>query len=216
MCGPTHKLCGYAVPVALVLLVVSGCVPFLADQQSARLLPEGDVEITPSFSSVSFSAEGGTGTEHVQDQYGVRLGYGATDQVELRAMYERVRLVGGDGGLNVVGVGIKSALVPDLLAVYVPVGFVTGSGVETSKTWTVAPTLLATYREGRTFEIIPSMKGIFPFTAEDRQLFLGFHLGAGFSTDLDVWAFRPEVGTVVNLGDGGVTWGWTVGISVRP
>jgi hypothetical protein len=214
MCPPTHKRFAHAIPVALLLLVLPGCMPFLADQQSARLLPEGDVEVTPSFSSVSFSAQGETA--HIQDQYGVRLGYGAADQVELRATYERIRFVGGDGGLNVIGAGIKTAIVPDVLAFYLPVGFVTGTDIQTRRTWTVAPTLLATYRAGQTFEITPSAKAIYPFAAQDPQLFLGFHLGAGISTDLDVWALRPEVGLVVNPGDEGVSWGWTLGISVRP
>lgn len=58
--------------MALVVLVLSGCVPFVADQQSARLLAPGEVEVTPSFSSVSFSNEGES--EHVQDQFGLRAG----------------------------------------------------------------------------------------------------------------------------------------------
>lgn len=204
----------FGAPIALVLLLLPGCVPFVADQQSARLLPEGEVEVTPSFSYVSFSAEGET--EHVQDHYGVRLGYGATDRVELRAMYERVSVEDTDEGVNLLGAGVKWALVPDQLAFYLPVGFATGGGIETGDSWTVVPTLLGTYRTGPTFEVTPSVKGIYPFTAEDPELFVGLHLGAGLSTDLDVWAIRPEVGIVVNPGDEGVTWGWAVGFTVRP
>lgn len=204
----------YVAPVALVVVALSGCVPFVADQQSARLLPEGEIEVTPSFSSVSFSAQGET--SHVQDQYGVRLGYGVSDKVELRAMYERVSVQNADEGLNLFGGGVKWSVVPDQVAFYVPIGFATGAGVETGDTWTVVPTLLGTYRAGSTFEITPSVKGILPFTASDPELFLGFHLGAGISTDLDLWAIRPEVGAVVNPGNEGVTWGWTIGLTIRP
>lgn len=210
---PSARLLACA-PVALALLLLSGCAPFIADQQSARLLPEGGVEVTPSFSYVSFSVEGET--EHVQDHYGVRLGYGATDVLELRAMFEHVSVEGVDEGVNLLGAGVKWALVPNQLAFYLPLGFATGGDIDTGDSGTVVPTLLGTYRTGATFEVTPSVKGIYPFTAENPELFLGFHLGAGISTDLDVWAFRPEVGAVVNPGDEGVTWGWTVGFTVRP
>lgn len=123
--------------------------------------------------------------------------------MEVRVTYERISVEIADEGLNLFGAGVKWALVPDQLAFYLPLGFVTGADIETSNTWTVVPTLLATYRTGPTFEITPSVKGIYPFAAEDPELFLGFHVGAGLSTDLDVWAFRPEVGIVVNPGDEG-------------
>ena len=42
------------------------------------------------------------------------------------------------------------------------------------------------------------------------------YVRAGISTNLDRWAFRPEVGLVVNPGEDGTTWGWTLGISLRP
>lgn len=196
-----------------VLVLGTGCVPFLADQQSARLLPAGEAEITPSFSYVLFSVDGDT--EHVQDHYGIRAGYGVADGVELRGMYERVEVDGGDG-VNEVGAGVKVALVPDQVALYLPVGFVTGEGIETSDTWTVAPTLLLTYRAAANVELTPSIKAIYPFSAPDPEMFLGFHLGAGLSSDLDVWAFRPEVGVVIDPGDDGTTWGFALGFSFRP
>lgn len=197
-----------------LLSSVSGCIPFVPDQQTARLLPPGDGEITPSFSYVSFSVEGET--EHIQDHFGLRGGYGLTEDFELRAAYERITFPESDEGVNVFGGGLKWSLSPDRMALFVPVGFITGSGVDTGESWTVAPTLLGTFRASPNVEVVPSAKAIYPFAWENPELFLGFHLGLGLSTDLDRWALRPELGAVFNPGDEGVSWGWTVGLTFRP
>ncbi|NIP83013.1 MAG: hypothetical protein GWM90_28805 [Gemmatimonadetes bacterium] len=203
----------YAAAVAATAVSLAGCI-HLADQQSARLLEPGETEITPSFSSVSVSHEGDS--EHVADGYGVRLGYGAGEAVELRATYERITVSNGGDDLDLWGLGAKFSLAEDVLALYAPIGFLTGSGVATAETWTIAPTLLATWRASQSFEVSPSVKGIYPFAAEFPELLLGFHLGAAFSTDLDRWAIRPEFGATINPGDEGTGWGWTLGFSVRP
>lgn len=203
---------------APILLLSGACVPFVADQQSARLLEPGHVEVTPSFSSVSFSAEGET--EHVQNQFGLRFGYGASPNVEVRGLYERVRLDEDvrldDTDVNLLGAGVKVGLVRDQLALFLPVGVAFGGDVDSGETWTFVPTLLATWRAAPALEFNPSIKALYPFAIEDPELFLGFHLGAGISTDMDRWAFRPEVGAVINPGDEGTTWGWAVGFSFRP
>lgn len=203
---------------APVLVLAGACVPYVADQQSARLLEPGQVEVTPSFSNVSFSAEGET--EHVQNQFGLRFGYGASPNVEVRGTYERVTLDEDvrvdDTDVNLLGVGVKVGLVPDQLALFLPVGFAFGGDLESGDTWTFVPTLLGTWRATPGVELNPSVKAIYPFAIEDPELFLGFHLGAGISTDMDRWAFRPEVGAVINPGDEGTTWGWTIGFSFRP
>jgi hypothetical protein len=204
--------------VSPLATLLTGCLPFLADHQSARILPRGELEVTPSFSHVSFSSDGET--DHIQDQYGARLGYGLSKQVDVRATFEHITVDqdvgGGSRSLNVVGVGAKFGLIPDWVAFYLPIGFATGENVDESETWTVAPTLLATWRGGPQFEVTPSIKAIYPFAAENPELSLGVHLGMGLSSNLEQWAFRPEIGLVKNPGDDGTTWGFTLGISIRP
>jgi hypothetical protein len=199
---------------ALPTLLAGGCVPYLADQQSARILPRGEWELTPSFSYVSFSIE--DESDHIQDQYGVRVGYGLSDAAELRATFEHIAVEDEPNSFNMLGVGVKFGLVRDQIALYLPVGLLFGEDLDVSETWTIAPTLLATLRPSQRFELTPSLKAIYPFASEDPELFLGFHLGAGISTDLDRWAFRPELGLVKNPGEEGTTWGFTVGFSIRP
>jgi hypothetical protein len=200
--------------VSPLATLLTGCLPFLADHQSARILPRGEMEFTPSFSHVSLSSDGDT--EHIQDQFGARLGYGLSERVDVRATFEHISINQDAGSLNLVGVGAKFGLLPGLVAFYLPIGFVTGENVDESETWTVAPTLLATWRGGPQFEVTPSIKAIYPFAAEDPELFLGVHLGMGLSSNLERWAFRPEIGLVKNPGEDGTTWGFTLGISIRP
>jgi hypothetical protein len=210
--GPLRRFVAIALPTVLA----AGCVPYIADQQSARILPVGGVEVTPSFSYVSFAADGEN--EHVQNHVGIRAGYGVAGAVELRATVERISLASefDSDALTMAGVGVKFGLVQDRVAFYLPVGAVFGEDLELSETWTVAPTLLATWRGGPNFELTPSLKAIYPFAADDPELFLGFHLGAGISTNFDRWVLRPEVGMVKNPGDEGTTWGLTIGVSIRP
>jgi hypothetical protein len=123
-----HRFIGVSAPATLL----AGCVPFLADHQSARILPRGEVEVTPSFSYVSYSEDGET--EHIQDQYGARLGIGIAQHVDFRATFEHI-------------------------------------------------------------------------SVDD---------GSSFSSDLERWALRPEFGLVKNPGELGITWGFTLGVSIRP
>lgn len=203
-----------AAGLLLVTALLPGCI-HLPDQQSARILDEGQWELTPSYSRVSVSFEGDS--EHVGDQYGLHFGLGLSEQAEFRGMYQRVTEPGaGDDDANLLGAGVKVSLVEDVLALNLPIGFMFGDGIESSDTWTVAPTVLATWRAAPTFELNPSIKAIYPFAVDDPELLLGFHLGAALSADLDRWAVRPEIGATINPGEEGTVWGWTLGFSFRP
>ena len=196
------------------LICLTGCLPYVADQQSATLLAPGKSEFTPSVSYVSFSSE--DETEHVQTHFGVRAAVGVARRVELRGAYERVQVEDADDGVNVIGFGPKIGLVPNRVALYVPFGVVTGPDIESSETWTAVPTLLVRAISGRTFELVPSIKAFVPVSGSDRDVFVGLHLGAGISNDLSRWALRPEVGVVRNPGEKGTTFGFSLGVGIRP
>jgi hypothetical protein len=202
------------IPVAALLTTLSsGCAPFIADQQSAKLLAPGSLEVTPSASYVSFSHNGET--EHVQTQFGLRLGYGFSSLVELRGMVEHVAIENG-GSTNILGAGAKIGLIPDRVSIYLPLGLLIGGGVEAGESWTAVPTLLVNAVTTPTFELTPSVKLLVPLTGDNREVLVGLHLGAAISNDLGRWALRPEVGLVRNPGDDGTVWGATLGIAFRP
>lgn len=202
---------------ALMIVLPLGCVPFLADHQSARLLPEGTLEITPSVSYVSFSSEGES--EHLQTHFGARIAYGMAPRVELRGIFEHVAIedvgTGEISGTNLVGFGPKFGLVPDRISLYAPLGFVTGGGAESGDSWTFAPTLIARALSTPNFELVPAVKAFVPLGGDGRDLLIGFHLGAGLSSDMNRWAIRPEIGFVRNPGEDGTAWGGSLGLSLR-
>ena len=189
--------------VCLTVLFPGCFAPVFSDLQSAKLVGPGNLEVTPSFSSVSFSSEGES--EHVQNHLGIQAGLGVSSLMDFRLRYERLSVDQGDNesfGVNVLGFGPKFSLVKDWVAFYVPVGFAFGENIEVSETWQVHPTLLLTLPVSKYIEINPSAKVLIPITGEQDTL-VAFNLGAGISTNLEKWAIRPELGFLINPGESG-------------
>lgn len=193
---------------------IPGCAPVFSDLQSAKLVGRKHVEVTPSFSSVSFSD--GDGSGHVQNQFGVQLATGVHDKVDLRLRYERAEVDDNGPGVNVVGFGPKLQLVKDRLAVYVPVGFAFGNDIEVGKTWAVHPTLLLTATAHRNVELNASAKYLVPLSSDAGDNLVAFNLGLGLGPNLERWAIRPEVGFLFNPGEDGHFTHLSIGLSFRP
>jgi hypothetical protein len=192
--------------VALVLsAVVSGCVPVFSDLQSAKLVGKGRVEATPSFSSVSGS---------VQNQAGLQLATGVHDKVDLRVRYERV-MVEDEPGVNVLGFGPKIQLVKNYAALYVPVGFAFGGGLDSNETWAVHPTLLLTGQVHPAVEVNWAAKYLVPLSEEGGDNLLAFNLGLGLGPPKGRWTLRPEVGWLIDPGEEGHYTQFSIGLSVR-
>jgi hypothetical protein len=172
------------------------CAPVFSDFQSAKLVGRDRVEVTPSASTVSVSGSDGG---HVQDEYGLQVGAGVLDRLDLRARYVRVGF-NGVGGVNAVAFGPKISLVKDRLALAVPVGFAFGQDVEIAKTWTVHPTLLLTQPVMRRLEANASVKGLIPLSKDGGDTLVAVNFGVGFG-DLERWAIRPEIGFLFDPGE---------------
>jgi len=200
------------VPAAVASFVLSGCAAPFSDLQSARTVGPGGVEFTASGSTVSFAEEGRK--EEVQRHLGFQLAGGLSERVDLRGRLELIELTGGrNGAWLVVACGPKFGLVPDVLALNVPVGLAVGSDLDVSETLQTHPTLLVTAPVSRHFEINVSGKALVPFDSNQDVTFAG-NLGAGLSTDLAKWALRPEVGVLVNPGQDGSFRHLSLGVSV--
>jgi hypothetical protein len=169
--------------------------PF-SELQSARLAGVGRHEITPAYSALSVSEEGGS--ERIQNHFGLHYATGLSSRVDLRARFERVSVVDSEGeGVNVLGIGPKFALVPDRLALYAPVGFGFGSGLEIGDTFQLHPALVGTVPVGNVLELNPSVKALLPLSAGSDFQYAA-NIGIGLSSDLSRWAIRPEIGWLWN------------------
>jgi len=207
-----------AVPVACVLALagaISGCAPVFSDLQDARMAGKGHVDLTSSFSTVSFT--GDEGTDHLQDGVGIQAATGITNSVDLRVRYEYVWVSGDNGAkANVLGFGPKVSIMRNHIAAYLPVGFAFGGDVDNvGDTWEFHPTLLFTVAAARILEFTGSTKYIIPFSGDMDDL-LAFNIGLGVSPDLERWAIRPEFGYMFDPGDsGGHFTHFSIGLSYK-
>jgi hypothetical protein len=201
---------GRTIAAALLAgFALSACAPPFADMQSARLAGPKRVELTPGYSSVSFSEDGET--EKVQDHFGLQVATGISDRVDLRARFERISV--DDDGVNVIGAGPKVALLPERLALYVPVGFAFGSDIDSGDTWQVHPTLLGTVPlVADRLELNTSGKVLVPISSSVAETLVAFNMGLGIG-DLSRIVVRPEVGFLFNPGESGHYRHFTIGLS---
>lgn len=191
-----------------ILVVTTGCAPTFSDLQSARLVGPGRLEVTPSYSYVQVAADGER--EKLQQNFGVQLATGVSERVDARARYEIVKI--GAKYVSIVGAGPKLGFGSDRAALYTPIGFAFGSEIEASKTFQIQPTLLLTFPVNRNVEVNAGGKALVWFDRSNEDL-LAFNLGLGLSQDLEEWAFRPEAGVMVNPGESGSFWHFSVGFT---
>ena len=202
--------------LACLTVLFPACAPVFSELQSAKLVGPGHLEVTPSFSSVSFSSEGESW--HIQNHYGIQAGIGVNRQMDFRLRYERISVdmqdMDGDEsfGVNVLGFGPKFSLVKDMVAAYVPIGFAFGEDIEVSETWQIHPTLLITLPISKYIEFNPSAKVLIPLKGEQDTL-VAFNLGTAISSNLEKWAIRPEIGFLYNPGESGYFMHFSIGFT---
>lgn len=189
------------------LFLVYSCAPVFSDLQSAKLVGKGNFEATPNFTTASFTSEGET--DHIQNHYGIQLGYGLFKRVDLRARYEFIGVADDGPKANIFGIGPKVSIWEDRIAAYLPVGFAFGGDVDGIDEIELQPTILFTIPAGKYVEINPSAKGII-----GDEFYIAFNLGLGLSTDIERYVIRPEYGMLFNPGESGYFWQFSLGTTV--
>lgn len=197
------KMSNYQILVIAGLIIfLQSCAPVFSELQSARTAGKNRVELTPSFSAVSFSDfEDLAFPFPVQYHAGVQAAYGITSKIDLRVRYEYIWMDMedlGEDGISVIGIGPKFGILKDRIAFSLPVGG--AIGLENS--WQLHPTLLFT---------IPAVKDKFDITIAPKYLLTlnersngmpAANLGFAISNNLNRWAIRPEYGILFSPLDG--------------
>lgn len=195
-----------------LFLLLNSCAPVFSELQSARTVGKGNIEATGSYSTVSISNDGER--NHAQDHFGLQLAYGISDKIDLRARYEYI-WGEADVTANVFGIGPKFSIVKDRLAGYLPLGFAFGGSIEeSSKTWQIQPTIIATFPVVDFLDINPSFKVLFPF-AKDTETSIALNLGLGFKLS-NKFTIRPEYGILFSPGDEGSFGQFSIGMTITP
>lgn len=200
---------GLAVLAGSVLL--AGCMPPpFSELQTARLLQPGQTEVTAHASRVSAHEEGAS--DDAQGEFGLQIGYGVSERVNLRGRYVLLNPSADADAVNVVGFGPKIGIVRDYAAVFLPVGFAFGGGVDAGDTFQFHPTLLLTLPASPHVEIYGSGKALIPLS-NGGDVLGAVNVGLGLSTDLSRWALRPEFGILFNPGESGHYRQFSLGLS---
>lgn len=180
--------------------------------EKAGTLKKGNVELSGNLTS--YSASGSGGSEHTNTNYGFRAGIGLTDKFDLKLRYERLMPANSFGDEENFGEGdIKSvnyfsfvpkfAVIPDKLSFLVPFSYysykenIDGEEDEGSFS-SIAPQLIYTLTNSRnTADLSFGLKADCLLGGNGGGgVLLGTTIGGGFSTDLNKWAIRPEVGAL--------------------
>ena len=202
--------------LATVTFAAACAAPF-AEMQSARLAGRGKVEVTPFYSHMDIADDGETAK--LQDVFGMHLATGITERLDLRARLERVVVNDAEGvdfSVTVLGLGPKLSLIPDQLALHLPVGFAFGSDIDESQTWQFHPSVIGTIPVVQTAEFNGSFKLLIPISdaGENNDVLLALNLGLGIGPDRSRWAIRPEVGFLRNPGESGTIRHFSIGFTL--
>lgn len=204
---------------AAALAALSGCYTY-SSFQSARMLEPKDISVTPSFTFNTFQDDGEW--DRIANQFGGQVAVGIHPRLGASARYERIGLTNeSDGDItsdddfdyNYAELGLKLGVLPDRLALYVPVGLFYGENIEEEEAWQMHPTLLATLPAGPRVDLNASAQ-MQIFFQEDMDNLIALDLGAGVHATPKV-TLMPEVGMLFNPGEEGFFFSYGLGLAFR-
>ncbi len=201
----------WLVPAMIAGHLLSGCYVFSAFQ-GARMLPAGKTSVTPSASFLTFK----TGDESWKssDNFGAQVAHGVSERVNLTVRYEHLDWSQADESHNYLDLGVKVSIVPDILAVALPVGFFFGSGVEEGESFQAHPTVLATLPLHPNLDVNVSAKYLIFFDPDADNL-AAYNAGLGVRLLPGKFTVFPEIGLLHNPGESGYYTQWGLGFGLE-
>ena len=185
-------------------LLLSSCfAPLNSVYDNAKLLKKGDIATGISYSryygnTLEPDEDFDLHFENLNNNFGLSLGYGLSDKINLNCRYESFNLKWNSkffddpvpGNLDYFEIGCKVKLKEDKMALAVPVGFYIFEGESVT---VIDPMLLLTVSKNNKFEVnlIPKMHIFF---LDKFSMAPGVSFNVGLSNNLDKWAVRPEIG----------------------
>ncbi|HQH24087.1 MAG TPA: hypothetical protein PLM01_11095 [Bacteroidales bacterium] len=208
----------------LAAFLIQGCVaPLNSVFENATLPSKHELQVKASASTYygpqfDFGEEDSKSLIHYNDNIGIALRFGFTDKFNLGFRYEHLFIRNEfelfdetepyTGKLNYYELSSKINLKEDKMALDIPLGLYDYEG---EFILALDPRYIVTFRRSQNFEI-----NLFPkihiFMCDGIQIIPAIGAGLGLSSDLDKWAFRPEIGLDGNLFFGA---GFTVNLNKR-
>lgn len=208
-------------PLLGLLPLLAGCYT-MGTYDSARMLRPGEAELTPFYSQSRLTwkelwrGPSGTGyafvdadNEKVGDHLGLQVLLPLTSRLNLRLRAERIDMEGSHW--NAARLGPKFGLVPDRLALDLPVGLYFGEDVDEGQTVHVLPGLIGTLPLGARHSLSGIARYHHYFDGDD---FVELALGAEWAA-AEALRFRPEIGWLLQEGTDARYFHAGVGLSLR-
>jgi len=199
--------------ITIVSMVFGSCVtPINMTQDRAKTIGKNRLEVAGSYTKYSDEENNQVGNNN----YGGRIGYGLSQDVDLKVRYERLVSTNENGGAgNYLSLLPKINLYQQKISLLVPVCSYFGDYIfDDDSRYSIAPEIIGTYSFGTNADISGMIKGdyFFPTEGKSHEFYWGFKVGFGVSSDLDKWAIRPEVGYMLNPNGPGQIWSYGVGL----
>jgi hypothetical protein len=194
----------------LISLLLGGCfAPLNLSYDSAKTLDKGQIEIQGAYSKY-YAPRDSLGLTLINNNFGFSLGYGITDKYTLKLRYEFItpsslfKEIFNDKNYSDVfsmsyfEINNKFQLAKNNLAISLPLGVYKynksslGAGFGL---FSFDPRLYITlFRPTNVFDLTIIPKAHILFGSGGGGVFPGLSVGMGFSSNLDRWAIRPEIG----------------------
>ncbi len=189
--------CKHLVMFACGLWLLNSCVaiaPVNTCFESTRILSKGQMECMGSYTAYFINSS--DESENVNNNLGLRIGYGFSDKFDLKLRYEHLipALDDDDININYFALSPRFSLKKDRITAALDLGkyFSSAENEETESTTVISPRFAFGNSTGKKFDFTLTTKlDIFPEEKEDNT-FLGINFGCGLSSDLDKWAFVPK------------------------
>src|SRR5687768_10798215 len=193
--------------------------PVTNQYEKAATLKRGNIELAGNFTAYTIAGYGGTNS--VNNNYGFRAGYGLSDKVDIKLRYERLKPSGtiedSPESVRYFSIIPKIALVPNKLSLLIPISYYS-SDVEKTADYgvydfnSIAPQIIYTITNKKnTADLSFGLKADCLFAEGGGGVLFGATIGGGFSSDLEKWAIRPEVG-LLSFGGGASFLSYGVGL----
>jgi hypothetical protein len=200
--------------ISSILFFSCAFAPINNQYEKARTLKEGNAEFSGSFTGYGIAGAGGSlGTNN---NFGLRAGYGLTDKFDIKLRYEHLITTDNfaeefsDGevkGTNYYSIVPKFSLVTDKLSLLIPLSHYSykeeiDEKENKASLNSIAPQILYTITNSKNkIDFSFGMKADYLFGNDGGGgVLFGTTVGAGFSSDLNKWAIRPEVGAMFTGG----------------
>lgn len=186
--------------------------PVNNNYEKAGTLKKGTVEFLGNYTGYSYTSSYESGTAN--NNFGFRAGLGISDKFDLKIRYEKLipsntfdsEEFDESSNINYYSIVPKFAIVPEKLALLVPVSLYTVKEefegyTNNSSFFSIAPQGIYTYTNTKkTVDLSFGLKSDLWFTGDGGFFIIETTAGAGFSSDLNKWAIRPELGAAFQGG----------------